>query len=77
MPQPSSLGDLRRHLKRSQKSLSIPQPDVSRIESRGPMHIRLSTLQLYLQALGCELEVTASANGQRFRISLDSDEDER
>ena len=70
-----SLPELRRRLKRSQKSLSIPQPDVSRIESRGPMHVQLSTLRRYLQALDCDLEVSASMNGQRFRISLDPDEE--
>ena len=75
MRAPLSLPELRRHLHRSQKSLSIPQPDVSRIESRGPMHIHISTLQRYLQALGCDLEVSASMNGQRFRISLDPDEE--
>lgn len=67
----STLAELRRHLKRSQKSLSIPQPTVSRIEGRGPAHVRLSTLRGYLQALGAELELVVRVDGTRFRLDLD------
>jgi len=55
-----SLQDLRKDLGLTQNDIAlkqgVKQVNVSNLEKRGDMH--LSTLKKYVEALGCELEIT-------------------
>lgn len=69
-----TLQELRRALKRSQvtmaQTLGLQQAAVSRLENRSDW--RLSTLQDYVQAMDCELEIYAreKKRGQRRLIRI-------
>jgi predicted transcriptional regulator len=67
------LGELREGITKTHqmelaRRMGVHQGNISRIESRGDMH--LSTLRQYIQALGGELELHVVLNERRYLLEI-------
>ncbi|NLT56821.1 MAG: XRE family transcriptional regulator [Actinomycetales bacterium] len=51
------------------KAMGVGQPRVSKIERGDPSRAEVATLRAYVEALGGELEISATFGEQRLRIA--------